>query len=292
MIELLRRTFKELSKMLWLPTLVYLLTNVIPLLLGVSMWNQLLELSNNSLLLNKLVASFDYGIFMDFWRINYPALKPLLTKSLYVIPLMFLFQTYLAGGNIDSLNERYYNLKRYFVQCNKYFWRSFRLNVLVFFILLLIAFFLICLLVVISKYLKDINEIQLFLRLGPISLVFVFLLILVFLAKDYCFQRIFYSESQEVRKTFGSSVSYILNNKITFAFRFVFYVLAFTGLLFYLNAEKLIFGEGMTTVIFTIALQQLYILGKHFLRFWDLLLVQKIQDKRPISSLNNGPFQQ
>jgi hypothetical protein len=291
MFEFLKLGFKDLAKKLWIPSLYYFIISILPLILGIQMFEKLLEVSDNSLILNKLVENFDFAIFTDFWRLNSDKLQPVFLKAAWAIPIIYFLKLFITGGNIDAMNEGIFNLKRYLRQCNKYFWRMFRLDILHFFALIMILVIAILVIFILVPYLTDVNELQLFARLGSVIGFSVILICLFDLFKDYCIQRIFFTGSHSVRKTFLDSVKYVLQSPKTYFFRITFYGFGLTWLLVYLETEKIISGTGISVWI-TIICQQFYVIGKHFLRFWHLITVQKIQDKRPVSSLHNGSFQQ
>jgi hypothetical protein len=282
MFEILKTSFKDLSKKLWLPSINYIIISALPLILGIQIFDKLMLLSENSLLLNKLVENFDFAIFTDFWRLNYGKLKNVLINAAWAIPFIYFLKLYVTGGNIDAVNEGFLDFKRYFRQCNKYFWRMFRLDIIHFCLLILIFALALGAIFILVPYLKDVNEIQIFVRLGPLLLLIIAIYCLIDLFKDYCIQRIYFSESHKIRITFIESMKFVFSFPKTYIFRIVFYGFSVIWLLAYLETEKRISGSGLLTVGLTIVCQQFYIIGKHFLRFWHLFLVQKIQNKRPV----------
>jgi hypothetical protein len=282
MFEILKKGFKDVLKKLWIPSFNYIVISAIPLLLGIQVFNKLMLVTENSLLLNKLVENFDFAIFNDFWRLNFDKLKNVLINSAWVIPIIYFLKLYITGGNIDAVNEQIFDFRRFFRQCNKYFWRMFKLDILHLCILIMIFLISMGILFILVPYLTDVNEIQIFTRLGPLVLFVIISVSLIDLFKDYSIQRIYYTESQKIRFTFQETVRYVIQTPKAYIFRIIFYSFTFIWLLIYLEIEKNISGTGFFTVGITIVCQQFYVIGKHFLRFWHLFLVQKIQDKRPV----------
>ncbi len=283
MFETLKIAFKNLSKNLWAPTISYVILSAFPLALGIEMIDNLMEISNNSLILNNLVGKFDYAVFSDFWRLNQSKLNPILLKAIWTIPVIWLLKIFISGGNLDAVTAKTSSLTRYYVQCKKYFWRMFRLDIL--YICLAVILILVFGSIIYATIgdLDGKTEPQIFLKFAPSLLLCILFLFLLALIKDYTAQKIYFTGSHHVRRSFITSIQYVFTRPITILMKIIIYGVGLVWLWVYMELEKHISGKGLSTALSIFFLQQLYVLGKHFLAFWHLFTVQIIQDKRTIS---------
>lgn len=283
MLETLRLGFKNLSVNLWIPTISYIVLSIVPLILGIEMASKLKDVADNSLILNTLVDKFDFAIFTDFWRLNQAKLYPILRKAIWTLPLIWLLKVFITGGTVDAVNDKTFSMNRYFKQCIKYFWRMFRLDILQFFLILVTLVIGVLILWALLGDIDGKNEIQLFYRIAPVVCTFFLLYFLFAICKDYTAQKIYFSGSHNVRSSFFSSFKYIFSNPKLIIFQVLLYIFGLVWLWMYLLLDTKINGTGMGTSIVIVCSQQLYVLGKHFLRSWHLFIVQIVQDKRAIS---------
>ncbi len=283
MLETLRTSFKSLSVNLWIPSISYVLLSLVPFTLGIEMIGKLMEVSENSMILNTLVDRFDYAIFTDFWRLHHAQLNPVLLKAAWSLPIVWLIKVFITGGNLDAVNEKHFSLSRYLTQCKKYFWRMFRLDILLFCIVIVLLILCVLFLSMLVRDIDGKNEIQLLYRIAPPVCIFLLFYFIFSICKDFAAQKIYFTANHAVRKNFFESVKYIFSNLRWVLFQVILSIFGLIWLYLYVELDAKIKGSGMATAILIVCLQQFYVLGKHFLRAWHLFIVQIVQDKRAVS---------
>lgn len=284
---MLRHLKAASSLTLQYPRLIFFIY-LINLLLGIAVAGLFYTVSvsegNGSLVLDKLLADFDYMVFTDFMRHHGSALTPVFLAALGIVGVYFLLSNLWIGGVFYhyKIQPQQFKLRTFFHEG----WRMFGKYLLI----LLMELFLLSLTLLLSGIFYFIfaliaeggSEREYILWLAVPTALLIFMGSIVVVISDYAKYLLFEFKQFGIWTGFGKAVSYVFKNFQTVG---LYWLVIFAGILLglaYLGVDALIGMSGVFTVALMFIMQQLVVVGRVFLKNLNYAVIVEFHSSHPI----------
>lgn len=264
---------------------VYLITLIPGLIIAGVFYNIVVTEGNGSLVLDKLLADFDYMIFTDFMRHHAKTLIPLYLLVFGVGGLYAILSELLTGGIFYHFKTKPSRFRlRIFLREG---WRMFGKYLLIF-LMQLFVLFLVFLLsglfyFVFSLIAEGGSEKEYILWLSVPTILLIFMGSLVMLITDYARYIILEHTHLGIWQGFSKGFTYVFKNFQTVGF---FWIVTGFGVvlgLVYLGLDSLIGMKGMFSVLLMFLIQQAVVIGRVFLKNLNYAVISEFYQKQPLN---------
>lgn len=230
----------------------------------------------NSLVVQDLVKGFDYTILNDFNNASGAGFDPILSQSLLMIIPFFLLLIFFQGGIASHFVQQpdRFEKSEFWSNNAEYFWRMLRLTL--YFgaiqVLVLIGFYSLFMWwtsgmsnTVLTSDKTIFDTIQFLLPFYFLSSAFFFMW------QDYSKLTLVQSDQNKVYKSIFTAFKILKSNLLSCFFCYLF-ILALAWALFWFNSviTSLFAIESSTTIFLSFFLSQLFLLGRYFMKNWNL----------------------
>lgn len=284
MIELIRKSFRLTFDNWRLLLFMYAVNLIFGGIIAVLFYNTLFNEANGSIILDKLIEDFDYMVFSDFWRIHGSAFTPVFLAAFALSGLYFLVNTFFAGGFFYQFNSGSSALKfkPFFRASLRTFGKYLLLAIIMFLLGIFVFAFSGVLTFIFVKIAEGGSEREYILWMIPPAVFLAFSVSVLAVIKDYARYILFNHEGVNFVLGFQKSISYVFRNFRTVGFYWFITSIGVLVGLFYLLLDSVIGMRGEVTIILMIIIQQIVVLGRVFLKNWNLAFVSEFYQKYPI----------
>lgn len=266
------------------PRLIFILylSNLFTALLLAMPFKDFLERSfGNSKLSENLLDGFDFTVFSNLFHYNTSGVFAILGSIKWLLLAYFLLSMFLTGGIIRVLNRDKFSNSAFFSGATFNFFRFVGLGIIILFfqILFLLAVYVPLNLIIDSLQQKFVSEITYYYWIGGAIILHLFIFLLISIIGDYAKFYLELKNSFNIFKAFWKGIKYVFSH--FFKTYFLYLILLFLPAvimyvyLYFESDIKMATGIGILIVL---AMQQVFVLLRVFLRIWILASQFKMYD--------------
>ena len=237
-----------------------------------------------SIVLDKLIADFDYMVFSDFWRIHGSAFTPVWLAALAVGVLYFLINIFMVGGIFYQYKygDSGFRFKAFVKSGFSLLGKYLLLGVIVFSIGSVVVLFSVIFFFLFVKIAEGGNERTYILWMIPPSLLLVLILSVLAVVADYARYLIFKNRALNPISGFTEGVSFVFKNFRTIGFYWLIVAVSLLIGLLYLLLDTIIGMRSEVTIVLMMIIQQTVIFGRIFLKNWHYAFVHIFSENKSV----------
>jgi hypothetical protein len=290
MFKLLAKSFCLTLKNRTLLFLVYAVNLVLGLVVTSFFYKILIAEAGGSIVLNQLIADFDYMIFSDFMRVHGSAFGPVGLSAFALGGLYYIVNIFITGGIFHQYKYGgpKFQFKDFFKSGLSLFGKYLLLAMIVFLFGIFVLAFSGILILVFVNIAEGGSEREYILWMVPPLTMLIFMLSVLTVVSDYARYLIFENRRLNPVKGFGSAVSYVLKNFKTVG---IYWLISGGGILVvlaYILIDSIIGMRGEFTILLMIIIQQFVVFGRIFVKNWNYALVHTFYVNNPVLFIDNN----
>jgi hypothetical protein len=282
MLKILLKSFHQISQKPLLVFFLYAVGFVLAMLVARPFYVTFLNEANTSVALDKLIADFDFMIFIDFFHQSQKAFRPFV-PLVFVLGLVYLLlNTFFAGGVLDTTEREKFTIPRFFVASAQHFGRFAMLLVFLFIFLMGLVSLAGMFFFIFAAIAEGGSEKEYILWMIPPVIILVYFVSFVLVLGDYARVMLFKSQSLTAYKAFWKSFSYIFKRPATIALFWVIIVLVIILSLVYLGVDSLIGMHSGFTIFVMFLVQQAFVFARTFLKIATQITAKNYFEAWPV----------
>jgi hypothetical protein len=290
MFKLIAKSFYLTLENRTLLFLVYAVNLVFGLVVTSFFYKILITEARGSIVLNQLIADFDYMVFSDFMRIHGSAFSPVGLSVFSLGGLYYIVNIFIAGGIFHQYKYGGPKLqfKGFFKSGLSLFGKYLLLEMIVFLLGIFVLAFSGILILVFVNIAEGGSERDYILWMMPPLTMLVFMLSVLTVISDYARYLIFENRRLNPATGFGSGVFYVLKNFKTVG---IYWLISGGGILvvlIYMLIDSIIGMRSELTILMMIIIQQLMVFGRAFVKNWNYALVHTFYVNNPVAFIDNN----
>jgi len=282
-----RRSGSEIKMAL----VIYVLNLLLAIPLALAFRSALAAGFGMSLAPEQLMQGLDFTVFQDFMRANGERLLTVINQMLSFLILSMLLQTFLAGGILSVLqdHERKFAASSFFKGCGMYFFRFFRLFLIVGVILLLVSLILGVILAAVVAAMGETSTSEVpdfWIRIAAIVL-FLVPIILILMATDYAKIHIVLHDERSAFRACGKGFGFVFRKFFAaFGLELLLLLVPILLMVLYVLVDLAIGMTSGLTILLMFFIQQLVMAGRAWIKIFfyasEMALYRSLQ-RVPIS---------
>ncbi len=252
--------------------IVYVLTLTLAALVAIPFKGLLESKAGHSLIVKDLVKGFDYTFLNDFLQNYGEGFLPILDQSILVAGLYFVFMVFLMGGIVKVLVDApvIFDRSLFWGAAGQYFWRMIRLTFYFLIIHALVLGVFVFLFLQITKGMSPAkldSEVVFMDTINTLGPIYFLVGAFFFMWQDYAKLFMVRNDNNLIFKPMLASLRFVINN-FRKTYGLFLLNLLFLIILIYINylLSKLFDIQSLSTIVWTFALSQMFIICRLFLK--------------------------
>jgi hypothetical protein len=289
MFKLLAKSFRLTLENRILLFLTYALNFVFGLVVMSFFYKILITEAGGSIVLNQLIADFDYMVFSDFMRVHGSTFTPVMLSALALGGLYYFVNVFITGGIFHQYKYggSEFRFKEFLKSGLSLFGKYWLLAIIVFLIGIFILAFSGILIFAFVNIAEGGSEREYILWMIPPLTILIFMFSVLTVISDYARYLIFENRQLNPVTGFGSGVSYVFKNFKTVGLYWLILGAGISVVLVYMLIDSIIGMRGEFTILLMIIVQQSMVFGRAFVKNWNYALVHTFYVNNPVVFIKN-----
>jgi hypothetical protein len=246
--------------------------------------------AGGSIVIDQLIADFDYMVFSDFMRVHGSVFSIVGLSALALGGLYYFVNVLITGGIFYQYKYggSEFRFKEFFKSGLSLFGKYLLLAIIVFLLGIFILAFSGILILVFVNIAEGGSEREYILWMIPPLTILIFMLSILTVISDYARYLIFENRRLNFVTGFGSGVSYVLKNFKTVG---LYWLILGAGILVglvYMLIESIIGMRDEFTILLMIVVQQFMVFGRTFMKNWNYALMHTFYVNNPVAFIDNN----
>lgn len=282
MLRILTKSFNQIAQKPLMVFFIYAFGFVLAMLVARPFYVTFLNEANTSVALDKLIADFDFMIFIDFFHQSQKAFQPFLPLVFTLGIVYLLLNTFFAGGILDAPEQEKLKFPRFFEASARQFGRFALLLVFLFIFLMVLVSLAGMFFFIFAAIAEGGSEKDYILWMIPPVLILVYFVGFVVIMGDYGRVMLFKSPTLTTYGAFWKAFSYIFKWPSAIALFWMIIVLGIILFVVYLGIDSLIGMNSTLTIFVMFVVQQVFVFARTFLKISTQVAAKNYFEARPI----------
>ncbi|MCF8324981.1 MAG: hypothetical protein K9I84_08485 [Leadbetterella sp.] len=281
MLRILTKSFNQIAQKPLMVFFIYAFGFVLAMLVARPFYVTFLNEANTSVALDKLIADFDFMIFIDFFHQSQKAFQPFLPLVFTLGIVYLLLNTFFAGGILDAPEQEKLKFPRFFEASARQFGRFALLLVFLFIFLMVLVSLAGMFFFIFAAIAEGGSEKDYILWMIPPVFILVYFVSFVVIIGDYGRVMLFKSPTLTPYGAFWKAFSYIFKWPSAIALFWMIIVLGIILFVVYLGIDSLIGMNSTLTIFVMFVVQQVFVFARTFLKISTQVAAKNYFEARP-----------